>query len=325
MVRAAPGVDRLSGPRRAGHDARDGRRALCSIYADGGPTRNAVSDAVHGRHGRGRVGGVGNAGVVGPGAVLAGMLGIGVHGSLGDLAELPRSRGGSLRRCPPTRCSGITTAGKRPSNGCCRRQLRQETRMKSNQISRCAGRCWQGRFSRRGARNRPCPGVGRRGARCGGKPKIAVVISTLNNPWFVVLGDTAKRRAPSNSVTTPRSSIRRTTPAKEAAHFENVIAGGYAAVLFNPTDADGSIANVRKAKDAGIPVFCIDREINATDAATSQILSDNYSGCVALGQYFVEAGRRRRASTSNCSASSATTTPGIARRVFTASWTAIPA
>ena len=69
--------------------------------------------------------------------------------------------------------------------------------------------------------------------------------------------------------------------AKETAHFENLIAAGYKAVLFNPTDADGSIANVRRAKEAGIPVFCIDREINATDAATSQILSDNYSGCVA--------------------------------------------
>jgi ABC-type sugar transport system substrate-binding protein len=45
---------------------------------------------------------------------------------------------------------------------------------------------------------------------------------------------------------------------------------------------------VRRAKAAGIPVFCMDREINATDAATSQILSDNYSGCVALGQYFVQ-------------------------------------
>src|SRR5262249_6756478 len=39
---------------------------------------------------------------------------------------------------------------------------------------------------------------------------------------------------------------------------------------------------------AGIPVFCIDREINATNAATAQMLSDSYSGCVALGQYFVK-------------------------------------
>ena len=27
------------------------------------------------------------------------------------------------------------------------------------------------------------------------KTKIAIVISTLNNPWFVVLGDAAKARA----------------------------------------------------------------------------------------------------------------------------------
>ena len=62
----------------------------------------------------------------------------------------------------------------------------------------------------------------------------------------------------------------------------------YGAILFNPTDADGSVANVKRAKDAGIPVFCIDREISSTDAATAQLLSDNYSGCVELGKYFVE-------------------------------------
>lgn len=32
----------------------------------------------------------------------------------------------------------------------------------------------------------------------------------------------------------------------------------------------------------------MDREVNATDAATSQILSDSYAGCVAIGKYFVE-------------------------------------
>ena len=63
---------------------------------------------------------------------------------------------------------------------------------------------------------------------------------------------------------------------------------GYDAILFNPTDADGSIANVRMAKNADVPVFCMDREVNATDVATSQILSDSYAGCVAIGKYFVE-------------------------------------
>jgi ribose transport system substrate-binding protein len=116
---------------------------------------------------------------------------------------------------------------------------------------------------------------------------VAIVISTLNNPWFVVLADTAKQRAEELGYKATVFDSQNNTE-KEAAHFEDVIAGGYDAILFNPTDADGSISNVRRAKEAGLPVFCIDREINATDAATSQILSDSYSGCVALGQYFVE-------------------------------------
>jgi len=70
--------------------------------------------------------------------------------------------------------------------------------------------------------------------------------------------------------------------------FENIIAARYKAILFNPTDADGSIANVKKAREAKIPTFCMDREINSTDAAVAQMLSDNYTGCVALGQYFVK-------------------------------------
>jgi ribose transport system substrate-binding protein len=119
------------------------------------------------------------------------------------------------------------------------------------------------------------------------KEKIAVVVSTLNNPWFVVLGETAKARAIELGYDATIFDSQNDT-AKEASHFENLIAGGYKAVLFNPTDANGSIANVMKAKAAGIPVFCIDREINSTNAATSQMLSDSYSGCVKLGQLFVK-------------------------------------
>jgi ABC-type sugar transport system substrate-binding protein len=117
--------------------------------------------------------------------------------------------------------------------------------------------------------------------------RVAVVVSTLNNPWFVVLAETARARAQELGYETTIFDSQN-DPAKESQHFDNLIASGYAAVLFNCTDAKGSIANVRRAKAANIPVFCMDREIEANDAATSQILSDNYSGCIALGQYFVE-------------------------------------
>lgn len=120
-----------------------------------------------------------------------------------------------------------------------------------------------------------------------GKSKIAIVISTQNNPWFVVLAESAKKRSTELGYEAVVFDSEN-DPTKETSHFDNIIASGYAAILFNPTDADGSVANVRRAKNAGVPTFCMDREINAKDAAVSQVLSDNYSGCVTLGQYFVK-------------------------------------
>ena len=116
--------------------------------------------------------------------------------------------------------------------------------------------------------------------------KMAVVISTLNNPWFVVLGESAAARARELGYEAQIFDSQNNS-AKEAEHFDNIIAMGYDAILFNPTDADGSVLNVKRAKGAGIPTFCMDREINSRDAATTQLLSDSFSGCVKLGQFFV--------------------------------------
>ncbi|MFT2010023.1 D-ribose ABC transporter substrate-binding protein [Pontibacter sp. 13R65] len=130
-------------------------------------------------------------------------------------------------------------------------------------------------------------------AGCSGKTdadepkKVAVIISTLNNPWFVVLGESAAAQARELGYEAKIFDSQNNT-ALEADHFENALASGYDAILFNPTDADGSISNVMKAKAADVPVFCMDREVNSTEAATSQILSDSYSGCVAMGKYFVK-------------------------------------
>ncbi len=129
-------------------------------------------------------------------------------------------------------------------------------------------------------------GCGRREQPAEGQKKMAVVISTLNNPWFVVLKDAAKARAEELGYKVDVFDSQN-SPATEASHFDTIIDGKYAAILFNPTDAEGSIASVQRAKDAGIPTFCMDREISASDVAVSQILSDNFSGCVALGEYFV--------------------------------------
>ena len=115
-----------------------------------------------------------------------------------------------------------------------------------------------------------------------------MVISTLNNPWFVVLAESAAENARALGYEA-KVFDSQNNPATESDNFENLIASGFDAILFNPTDADGSIVNIRKAKAAGVPVFCMDREVNADDAATSQVLSDNYSGCVEIGIEFVKA------------------------------------
>lgn len=117
--------------------------------------------------------------------------------------------------------------------------------------------------------------------------KVAVIVSTLNNPWFVVLAESAAAEAKALGYEAKIFDSQNNT-SLEADHFENAIVSGFNAILLNPTDSDGSIVNVQKAKEAGIPVFCMDREVNSSKVATSQILSDNYSGCVAIGEDFVK-------------------------------------
>lgn len=117
--------------------------------------------------------------------------------------------------------------------------------------------------------------------------KMAVIVSTLNNPWFVFLAEKASAQAKALGYESKIFDSQNNT-ALETEHFENALASGFDAILFNPTDAEGSVANVMRAKAVKVPVFCMDREVNTTDGATSQILSDSYSGCVAIGRYFVE-------------------------------------
>lgn len=117
--------------------------------------------------------------------------------------------------------------------------------------------------------------------------RIAVVVSTLNNPWFVVLAEAAREEAVRRGY---QATIfdSQNDPAKEAEHFDNILASNYSAILFNPTDAKGSVANAQRAKAQQVPVFTMDRELDSTDASVSQVLSDNYAGAVSVGQYFVE-------------------------------------
>ena len=79
------------------------------------------------------------------------------------------------------------------------------------------------------------------------KNKIAVVVSTLNNPWFVFLAETAAAKAKALGYDAKIFDSQNNT-ALESDHFENIIVSGFDAILFNSTDANGSVANVIKAR-----------------------------------------------------------------------------
>lgn len=134
-------------------------------------------------------------------------------------------------------------------------------------------------FAAGGCRNNSSPGSKEK--------QVAIIISTLNNPWFVFLAETAADEVRRMGYEAKIFDSQNNT-ALETEHFENALASGYQAILFNPTDADGSVANVKRAREVTVPVFCMDREVNTTDGATSQIISDNYAGCIAMGKYFVQ-------------------------------------
>ena len=70
--------------------------------------------------------------------------------------------------------------------------------------------------------------------------------------------------------------------------FGLAISSGAAAIICDNAGADATIGPIRRAKEAGIPTFLIDREINETGLAVSQIVSNNYQGAVLGGEKFVE-------------------------------------
>lgn len=71
--------------------------------------------------------------------------------------------------------------------------------------------------------------------------------------------------------------------------IDSAIAQKAAAIVLDNAGADATIAAVQKAKDAGIPSFLIDREINAAGVAVAQIVSNNYQGATLVAEAFVEA------------------------------------
>lgn len=120
----------------------------------------------------------------------------------------------------------------------------------------------------------------------GSAPLIAVITPSHANVFFKAEADAAAARARELGYEA-LVMTHDDDAARQDQLFDVAISRGASAIILDNAGADASIAAIQKAKDAGIPTFLIDREINATGVATAQIVSNNYQ-CATLGaQEFV--------------------------------------
>jgi len=115
---------------------------------------------------------------------------------------------------------------------------------------------------------------------------IVIITPSHDNPFFKAEADSAQRAAEELGYDT-LVLIHDDDPALQDQHFDLAIAQGADAIVLDNAGADASIEAVRKAGEAGIPTFLIDREINETGLAASQIISNNYQGAVLGAEEFV--------------------------------------
>ncbi|KAB2861959.1 MAG: D-ribose ABC transporter substrate-binding protein [Chloroflexi bacterium] len=115
---------------------------------------------------------------------------------------------------------------------------------------------------------------------------IVIITPSHDNPFFKAEADIAQARAEELGYTT-LVLIHDDDPNLQDQHFDVAISQGAAAIILDNAGADASIAPIQRAKDAGIPTFLIDREINETGVAAVQLVSNNYQGAVLGGEEFV--------------------------------------
>lgn len=115
---------------------------------------------------------------------------------------------------------------------------------------------------------------------------VGLVVSTLQNPFFVDLKDGAEAKAGELGINVIALDSQ-DDPAKELANVEDLITKKVNVILINPTDSDAVVAAVMKANDAKIPVITLDRASNGGEV-TSHIASDNVEGGKMAGAYILE-------------------------------------
>ncbi|MEA9393052.1 ribose ABC transporter substrate-binding protein RbsB [Acerihabitans sp. TG2] len=115
------------------------------------------------------------------------------------------------------------------------------------------------------------------------KDSIALVVSTLNNPFFVSMKDGAQKEA--NKLGYQLVVLdSQNNPAKELANVQDLTVRGVKLMLINPSDSDAVGNAVMLANQAKIPVITLDRKANK-GVVVSHIASDNRVGGKMAGDF----------------------------------------
>ncbi len=117
---------------------------------------------------------------------------------------------------------------------------------------------------------------------------IVIITPSHSNPFFKTEADAAEAKAKELGYQT-LVLVHDDDPTKQSELFDTAISKKAAAIICDNAGADATVAAVKKARDAGIPTFLIDREINETGVAISQIVANNYQGAKLGAEKFVEA------------------------------------
>jgi len=122
----------------------------------------------------------------------------------------------------------------------------------------------------------------------GGSNIMYIITPSHSNPFFKTAATVAEAKAKELGYEVKAVS-HDDDATKQSELFDNAIADKAAAIICDNAGADATVEAVQKARDAGIPTFLIDREINAEGVAISQIVANNYQGAKAIAEVWVEA------------------------------------
>ncbi|PKH23775.1 D-ribose ABC transporter substrate-binding protein [Enterobacterales bacterium CwR94] len=119
------------------------------------------------------------------------------------------------------------------------------------------------------------------------KGLIAIITPSHDNPFFKAEADGASQKAKELGYSVLVNS-HDDDVSKQNQLIETAIARKAKAIILDNAGAEATVAPLQKAKDAGIPAFLIDREINKTGVAVAQIVSNNYQGAQLGAEKFAK-------------------------------------